>query len=63
MDWRYEKRNLVFRLDLKSQYDRLAELAQLFQFRKKSAKFPTSMTPRSHAMQEKGKRTWLAREF
>lgn len=47
MNWRYEKRNLVFRLDLKSQYDRLAELDQLLQFRKKSAKFLTSMTLRS----------------
>lgn len=46
-NWRYKKRNLVFRLDLKSQYDRLAELDQLFQFRKKSAKFPISMTLRS----------------
>ncbi|XP_037350870.1 secretogranin-1 [Talpa occidentalis] len=40
VNWGYEKRNLAPRLDLKRQYDRVAELDQLLHYRKKSAEFP-----------------------
>lgn len=40
VNWGYEKRNLGPRLDLKRQYDRVAELDQLLHYRKKSAEFP-----------------------
>ncbi|XP_066869177.1 secretogranin-1 isoform X2 [Kogia breviceps] len=40
VNWGYEKRNLVPKLDLKRQYDRVAELDQLLHYRKKSAEFP-----------------------
>ncbi|KAF6087640.1 chromogranin B [Phyllostomus discolor] len=40
VNWGYEKRNLVPKLDLKRQYDRMAELDQLLHYRKKSAEFP-----------------------
>lgn len=40
VNWRYEKRNPVPKLDLKRQYDRVAELDQLLHYRKKSAEFP-----------------------
>nr|XP_012310831.1 secretogranin-1 isoform X1 [Aotus nancymaae] len=42
VNWGYEKRNLarVPKLDLKRQYDRVAQLDQLLHYRKKSAEFP-----------------------
>ncbi|XP_011368348.1 secretogranin-1 [Pteropus vampyrus] len=40
VNWGYEKRNLAPKLDLKRQYDRVAELDQLLHYRKKSAEFP-----------------------
>ncbi|MXQ91509.1 hypothetical protein E5288_WYG001711 [Bos mutus] len=40
VNWGYEKRNPVPKLDLKRQYDRVAELDQLLHYRKKSAEFP-----------------------
>ncbi|XP_036907580.1 secretogranin-1 isoform X2 [Sturnira hondurensis] len=40
VNWGYEKRSLIPRLDLKRQYDRVAELDQLLHYRKKSAEFP-----------------------
>ncbi|XP_037003755.2 secretogranin-1 isoform X2 [Artibeus jamaicensis] len=40
VNWGYEKRNLSPKLDLKRQYDRVAELDQLLHYRKKSAEFP-----------------------
>ncbi|KAL0595425.1 Secretogranin-1 [Plecturocebus cupreus] len=42
VNWEYEKRNLarVPKLDLKRQYDRVAQLDQLLHYRKKSAEFP-----------------------
>ncbi|XP_054429477.1 secretogranin-1 isoform X2 [Pteronotus mesoamericanus] len=40
VNWGYEKRNLVPKLDLKRQYDRVAELDQLLHYRKKSAEYP-----------------------
>ncbi|KAG5201576.1 hypothetical protein R6Z07F_012253 [Ovis aries] len=40
VNWGYEKRNLDPKLDLKRQYDRVAELDQLLHYRKKSAEFP-----------------------
>lgn len=45
VNWGYEKRNLVPKLDLKRQYDRVAELDQLLHFRKKSAEFPDFYDP------------------
>uniref|UniRef100_A0A8C3W9B8 Secretogranin-1 n=1 Tax=Catagonus wagneri TaxID=51154 RepID=A0A8C3W9B8_9CETA len=38
--WGYEERNLAPKLDLKRQYDRVAELDQLLHYRKKSAESP-----------------------
>ncbi|XP_053429370.1 secretogranin-1 [Nycticebus coucang] len=42
VNWSYEKRNLARapKLDLKRQYDRVAELDQLLHYRKKAAEFP-----------------------
>nr|XP_055121563.1 secretogranin-1 [Symphalangus syndactylus] len=42
VNWGYEKRNLdrVTKLDLKRQYDRVAQLDQLLHYRKKSDEFP-----------------------
>ncbi|KAM9249561.1 secretogranin-1 isoform 2-T2 [Dugong dugon] len=42
VNWGYEKRNLARtpKLDLKRQYDRVAELDQLLHYRKKAAEFP-----------------------
>uniref|UniRef100_A0A8C6FKA6 Secretogranin-1 n=1 Tax=Moschus moschiferus TaxID=68415 RepID=A0A8C6FKA6_MOSMO len=40
VNWGYETRNLVPKLDLKRQYDRVAELDHLLHYRKKSAEFP-----------------------
>ncbi|XP_007123241.1 secretogranin-1 [Physeter macrocephalus] len=40
VNWGYEKRNRAPKLDLKRQYDRVAELDQLLHYRKKSAEFP-----------------------
>ncbi|XP_024415622.2 secretogranin-1 isoform X2 [Desmodus rotundus] len=40
VNWEYEKRNVIPKLDLKRQYDRVAELDQLLHYRKKSAEFP-----------------------
>ncbi|XP_055977302.1 secretogranin-1 [Sorex fumeus] len=40
VNWGYEKRNFAPRLDLKRQYDRVAELDQLLHYRKKAAEFP-----------------------
>lgn len=56
VNWGYEKRNLVPKLDLKRQYDRVAELDQLLHFRKKSAEFPDFYDPQEplsprHAVQ------------
>ncbi|XP_036178022.1 secretogranin-1 [Myotis myotis] len=45
VNWGYEKRNLVPKLDLKRQYDRVAQLDQLLHFRKKSAEFPDFYDP------------------
>uniref|UniRef100_A0A452QXQ0 Secretogranin-1 n=1 Tax=Ursus americanus TaxID=9643 RepID=A0A452QXQ0_URSAM len=59
VNWGYEKRNLSPRLDLKRQYDRVAELDQLLHYRKKSAEFPDfydseeRMSPRHAAENEK----------
>ncbi|XP_004433831.1 PREDICTED: secretogranin-1 [Ceratotherium simum simum] len=59
VNWEYEKRNLAPKLDLKRQYDRVAELDQLLHYRKKSAEFPDfydseeQMTPRHTAENEK----------
>lgn len=39
-NWGYEKRNFAPKLDLKRQYDRVAELDQLLHYRKKAAEFP-----------------------
>lgn len=39
-NWGYDKRTLAPKLDLKRQYDRVAELDQLLHYRKKSAEFP-----------------------
>nr|XP_014684235.2 secretogranin-1 isoform X1 [Equus asinus] len=52
VNWGYEKRNPTPKLDLKRQYDRVAELDQLLHYRKKSAEFldfydsEEQMTPR-----------------
>ncbi|XP_012788721.1 secretogranin-1 [Sorex araneus] len=40
VNWGYEKRSFAPRLDLKRQYDRVAELDQLLHYRKKAAEFP-----------------------
>ncbi|KAF6284183.1 chromogranin B [Rhinolophus ferrumequinum] len=40
VNWGYEKRNFAPKLDLKRQYDRVAELDQLLHYRKKAAEFP-----------------------
>nr|KAF6470950.1 chromogranin B [Molossus molossus] len=59
VNWRYEKRNLAPKLDLKRQYDRVAELDQLLHYRKKSAEFPDfydvqePLSPRHAAGHEK----------
>ncbi|CAK7319789.1 CHGB [Vulpes lagopus] len=59
VNWGYEKRNLSPKLDLKRQYDRVAELDQLLHYRKKSAEFPDfydseeQMSPRHAAENEK----------
>ncbi|XP_022350132.1 secretogranin-1 [Enhydra lutris kenyoni] len=59
VNWGYEKRNLSPKLDLKRQYDRVAELDQLLHYRKKSAEFPDfydseeQITPRHAAENEK----------
>ncbi|XP_011279214.1 secretogranin-1 isoform X1 [Felis catus] len=59
VNWGYEKRNLPPKLDLKRQYDRVAELDQLLHYRKKSAEFPDfydseeQMSPRHAAENEK----------
>ncbi|XP_069351757.1 secretogranin-1 [Eulemur rufifrons] len=61
VNWGYEKRNLARtpKLDLKRQYDRVAELDQLLHYRKKSAEFPDfydseePMSPRHEAENEK----------
>lgn len=45
VNWGYEKRNLAPKLDLKRQYDRVAELDQLLHYRKKSAEFPDFYDP------------------
>lgn len=59
VNWGYEKRNLAPKLDLKRQYDRVAELDQLLHYRKKSAEFPDfydpeeQMIPRNAAENER----------
>lgn len=59
VNWGYEKRNLAPKLDLKRQYDRVAELDQLLHYRKKSAEFPDfydaqePLSPRHAAGREK----------
>ncbi|KAK2495896.1 hypothetical protein MC885_005467 [Smutsia gigantea] len=59
VNWGYEKRNLAPKLDLKRQYDRVAELDQLLHYRKKSAEFPgfydseEHVSPRHAAENEK----------
>lgn len=45
VSWGYEKRSLGPGLDLKRQYDRVAELDQLLHYRKKSAEFPDFYDP------------------
>ncbi|XP_066243312.1 secretogranin-1 [Saccopteryx leptura] len=40
VNWGYENRNPAPKLDLKRQYDRVAQLDQLLHYRKKSAEFP-----------------------
>ncbi|KAF4023352.1 hypothetical protein G4228_015339 [Cervus hanglu yarkandensis] len=58
VNWGYETRNPVPKLDLKRQYDRVAELDQLLHYRKKSAEFPDfydseeQMSPRHTAENE-----------
>lgn len=59
VNWGYEERNLAPKLDLKRQYDRVAELDQLLHYRKKSAEFPDfydsgeHLSPRHAAESEK----------
>ncbi|ELV13418.1 Secretogranin-1 [Tupaia chinensis] len=61
VNWGYEKRNFARapKLDLKRQYDGVAELDQLLHYRKKSAEFPDfydaeeQMSPRHEAEDEK----------
>ncbi|KAB1262748.1 Secretogranin-1 [Camelus dromedarius] len=59
VNWGYEKRNLAPKLDVKRQYDRVAELDRLLHYRKKSAEFPDfydseeQMSPRHPAENEK----------
>ncbi|XP_047391300.1 secretogranin-1 [Sciurus carolinensis] len=61
VNWGYEKRSFARapKLDLKRQYDRVAELDQLLHYRKKSAEFPDfydseeQMGPRHQAESEK----------
>ncbi|XP_036741017.2 secretogranin-1 [Manis pentadactyla] len=48
VNWGYEKRNLAPKLDLKRQYDRVAELDQLLHYRKKSAEFPGFSASEEH---------------
>ena len=58
VNWGYETRNPVPKLDLKRQYDRVAQLDQLLHYRKKSAEFPDfydseeQMSPRHIAENE-----------
>lgn len=59
----HEKRNLTFNLDLKGQYDRAAELDQLLHYRKVIWISGILWPWGAHAMQQKIKRTGLAREF
>ena len=58
VNWGYETRNPVPKLDVKRQYDRVAQLDQLLHYRKKSAEFPDfydseeQMSPRHIAENE-----------